>query len=248
VTLELGGKSPCIVDETAAIWQAAKRIVWGKFLNAGQTCVAPDYVMAHTDIATELVAAMEHWITEFYGEALTNPDYPHIINAKQYERVMGLIDHHKVAVGGQGNAETRAIEPTIMTRVDWHDAVMGEEIFGPVLPILTWSDPRELVRTINSRPHPLACYIFTTDPEREAYFVSRLRFGGGSTNDVVVQVANGSLPFGGLGESGMGSYHGKAGFDAFTHYKSVLSKSNLIDIPLRYPPYTPSALNLLKKL
>jgi len=252
VTLELGGKSPCIVDETAAIWESAKRIVWGKFLNAGQTCVAPDYILAHASIADELVAALEHWIKEFYadprtGHYLANPDYPHIINDQHYQRLMGLIDQTKVVCGGIGDPNTRAIAPTIMTNVTWDDAVMGEEIFGPILPVLTWSDPREVVRIVNGHPHPLATYIFTTDPARENYFVSRLRFGGGCVNDVVVHVANTDLPFGGLGESGMGAYHGKMGFDTFTHYKSVLHRS-LIDVPLRYPPYTPVKLAMIRQV
>ena len=247
VILELGGKSPAIVDETADISLAAKRIVWGKFLNAGQTCVAPDHVYVHSAVAKQFIAEVKAWTKHFYGKnPLEHPDFPHLINDKSYERVMGLIDPDKVVLGGHGNPKTRAIEPTIMVEVSPDDAVMGEEIFGPVLPILTWDDPAQLVRDLNSRPHPLAAYIFTNDPVAEHYFLEKLRFGGGAVNDVVVHVAT-ELPFGGLGESGMGNYHGKASFDTFTHYKSVLHR-NKVDIPLRYPPYSNWKLKLLKRL
>ncbi|MCL1800301.1 MAG: aldehyde dehydrogenase [Promicromonosporaceae bacterium] len=246
VILELGGKSPCIVDNTADIRLAAKRIMWGKILNAGQTCVAPDYVMAHEDIADELVSHMVYWVKKFADDALNNPDYPHIINDANYNRIMGLIDDSKVVVGGKGDPATRAIEPTIMTGVTWNDAVMSMEIFGPVLPILTWSDPAEVIREVGEHPHPLSTYIFSRDPRAQRYFRTHIQFGGGCINDVVVQVGT-ELPFGGLGHSGMSSYHGKAGFDAFTHYKSVLHRSE-VDIPLRYPPYDRFKLEVMRRL
>ncbi|MDR2702914.1 MAG: aldehyde dehydrogenase [Cellulomonadaceae bacterium] len=247
VILELGGKSPAIVDETADISLAAKRIVWGKFLNAGQTCVAPDYVLAHQEIVDDLVSEMKNWVRRFYGaNALNHPEYPHIINDKSYERVMGLIDPDKVVIGGKGDPETRAIEPTIMTNVTLNDPVMGEEIFGPVLPVLTFTERNKLVKTLNAMPHPLAAYFFTNSKEAENYYISRLKFGGGAINDVVVHVAT-ELPFGGIGYSGLGNYHGKAGFDTFTHYKSVLHR-NRVDVPLRYPPYAKWKLAVIKRL
>jgi len=245
VVLELGGKSPAIVDHTADISLAAKRIVWGKFLNAGQTCVAPDYVLVDVDVAEHFVSELTAWIKHFYGDnPLTNPDYPHLINDKAFTRVMGLIDPDKVVIGGRGDAATRAIEPTVMTGVTWDDAIMGQEIFGPVLPVLTWDDPIDLVRLVNSHPHPLAAYIFTQDKQAENYFLENLRFGGGCVNDVVVHVAT-ELPFGGFGESGMGNYHGKFGFDTFSHFKSVLYR-NRVDVPLRYPPYSGWKLQAIK--
>lgn len=247
VVLELGGKSPAIVDATADISLAAKRIVWGKFLNAGQTCVAPDYVMVQEDIAGQFTKELVGWIKHFYGEnPLENPDYPHLINDKAYNRVVNLIDPSKVVIGGGSDSSTRAIEPTVLADVTWDDAVMGEEIFGPVLPVLTWQDRAELIALINSHPHPLATYIFTEDKVAEADFLTKLRFGGGCVNDVVVHVAT-ELPFGGLGASGMGNYHGKFGFDTFTHYKSVLHR-NRVDVPLRYPPYSGWKLQTIKRL
>lgn len=247
VVLELGGKSPAIVDKTADISLAAKRIVWGKFLNAGQTCVAPDYVMVHEDVADHFVAELTAWIKHFYGaNPLTNPDYPHLINDKAFNRVMGLIAADKVVIGGHGDPATRAIEPTVLAEVTWDDPVMGQEIFGPVLPVLTWHDQAQLIHELNERPHPLATYIFTQDKQAEADFLENLRFGGGCVNDVVVHVAT-ELPFGGFGESGMGNYHGKFGFDTFSHFKAVLHR-NRVDVPLRYPPYSNWKLQTIKLL
>ena len=249
VTLELGGKSPCIVDETADIKLAARRIAWGKFINAGQTCVAPDYVLAYASVARRLINETAKAVIKQYGEnPLRSPDYPRIVNEKHFRRLLGLLEGENAVFGGGGDSAALQIEPTLLDSVRWDSPVMAEEIFGPILPFLTYTDRAEAARLINARPKPLAAYIFTASKEAERYFLSNLSFGGGCVNDTVVHLSVPRLPFGGVGESGMGSYHGKAGFDMFTHYKSVLRKSRLIDVPLRYPPYTDFALKLLKKL
>ncbi|MBH1939511.1 aldehyde dehydrogenase [Mobilitalea sibirica] len=248
ISLELGGKSPCIVDETANLELAAKRIVWGKYLNSGQTCVAPDYLLVHKSIKEELVSRMKKYITSFYGkEPHNNKEYPKIINEKHYRRLLGLVKDSHIVVGGRGNDLTHQIEPTMLDQVNWNSAVMGEEIFGPILPILEFEDLREVVVEINKHPKPLALYFFTNDKTHERYVLKHTSYGGGCINDTVVHLATSHMPFGGVGESGMGGYHGKASFDTFSHKKSVLKKSNLIDIPLRYPPYK-NHLKLLKKI
>ncbi|MDR0783136.1 MAG: aldehyde dehydrogenase [Propionibacteriaceae bacterium] len=249
VILELGGKSPCIVDETANLKLAARRIAWGKFMNAGQTCVAPDYLLVHQSVKSKLVEELGLAIQAmFTDQPCANPDYPRIVNDKHFQRLLGLLAGERIVVGGGSNPETLQIEPTVLDAVSWDSAVMGEEIFGPLLPVLTYTEPAEAVQLIGARPKPLATYLFTSSAAAERYFLKRLSFGGGCINDTVVHLSVPRLPFGGVGDSGMGSYHGKAGFDAFTHYRSVLDKSTLIDIPLRYPPYTKTALTLLKKL
>ena len=249
VTLELGGKSPCIVDETANLKLAAKRIVWGKFVNAGQTCVAPDYILAHHSIKDKLLAEMKAAVKSMYGDMpCENPDYPKIINDKHFHRLLGLLEGENVVIGGGSNADTLHIEPTILDNAGWDSPVMNDEIFGPILPVLTYTNQEEAVNMISARPKPLAMYLFTASKETERYFMHRISFGGGCVNDTIVHLSVPRLPFGGVGNSGMGSYHGKAGFDTFTHYRSVLNKSKLIDIPLRYPPYTDFALKLLKRL
>jgi len=249
IVLELGGKSPCIVDKTANLKIAAKRIVWGKFVNAGQTCVAPDYVLVHESVKQKLIDEMKAVIPVMYGEKpCENPEYSKIINEKHFRRLLALMKGEKIVMGGGSNPATLQIEPTLLDNVSWDAPVMGEEIFGPVLPLLTYSDIEDIVQRINSRPKPLAGYLFTSDKKIERYFLRNLSFGGGCINETVTHLSVSGLPFGGVGESGMGSYHGKAGFDAFTHYKSVLHKSKQIDIPLRYPPYTDFALKAIKKL
>jgi len=249
VILELGGKSPCIVDESANLKLAAKRIVWGKFINAGQTCVAPDYVLAHLSIKQKLLAEMAAVTKLLYSEKpCENPDYPKIINEKHFNRLLGLLEGETIVLGGGSDLAALKIEPTLLDNVEWHSPVMGEEIFGPILPVLAYTTPDEAAQMINARPKPLAMYLFTTRKEAERYFLRNVSFGGGCVNDTIVHLSVPRLPFGGVGESGMGCYHGKAGFDAFTHYKSVLHKSRHIDIPLRYPPYTDFALKLLKRL
>lgn len=238
ITLELGGKSPCIVDKSANLKLAAKRIVWGKFLNAGQTCVAPDYLLVHSSIKEKFMHELSAAIIRQYSLTPLNEHFPKIINAKHFTRLTGLMKNQSIAFGGGYNTDTQQIEPTLIDEPSWDSPIMTEEIFGPILPVLTYDKPAEAINLITARPKPLACYLFTTNKETENYFLKRIAFGGGCVNDTVVHLSEPNLPFGGVGDSGMGSYHGKAGFDAFTYNRSVLYKSNLIDIPLRYAPYT----------
>ena len=248
VVLELGGKSPCIVDETADIKLAAKRIAWGKLVNAGQTCVAPDYLLVHESVKERLLEEMKLIIREMYGEKpLENPDYPKIINEKHFNRLLGLVEGEKIVMGGGSNTATLQIEPTILDAVSWDAPVMSEEIFGPLLPVLTFRNFEDILQKISSRAKPLAAYLFTSNKKTAQNFVRNLSFGGGCINDTLMHLSDSRLPFGGVGESGMGSYHGKAGFDAFSHYKTVLKKSTLIDVPLRYPPYNDKGLNMLMR-
>lgn len=238
VTLELGGKSPCIVDETADLALAARRIAFGKYLNCGQTCVAPDYVLCHTSVRDRFAELLKNEIIRQYGEApLQNADYGHIINQKHFDRICSLIDEKKTLHGGQTNSDTLQIEPTVMTNVTWDDAVMGEEIFGPVLPILTYESIDEVIKTVNSHDHPLALYLFSSNKKTIRRVTSKCSFGGGCINDVIIHLATANMGFGGVGESGMGAYHGKVGFDTFSHKKSIVDKKTWIDLPMRYQPY-----------
>jgi aldehyde dehydrogenase (NAD+) len=248
VTLELGGKSPCIVDATANLDLAAQRIVWGKFLNAGQTCVAPDYLLVQSTVKVAFIAKLQETIVRFFGsDPCSNAEYPKIVNERHFERLLHLMQDGKVVWGGRSNARTLQIAPTLLEEVTWENAVMREEIFGPLLPILEFEDLREATAKIRQHPRPLALYLFTTNSRHEREITHNVSFGGGCINDTVVHLATSQLPFGGVGESGMGGYHGKAGFDTFSHRKSILKKSNWLDIPLRYPPYK-NRLALLKKL
>ena len=245
ITLELGGKSPCIVDETASLKMAAKRIVFGKYLNSGQTCVAPDYLLVHESVKDDLIAYLVHFIKKFYGKnALENEDYPKIINQKHYDRLMNLMNHQEIVWGGLGNG--KQIQPTLLDHVSWEDPVMQEEIFGPILPILTFKDIDEVIESVTSREKPLACYIFTNNKENEKRLVDEISYGGGCINDTIIHLSSSHLPFGGVGQSGMGSYHGKIGFDTFTHEKSIMKKATWIDLPIRYQPYTKVKETLLK--
>ena len=237
--LELGGKSPCIVDSTAKLRLAAKRIVFGKYLNCGQTCVAPDYILCHESVKDALVQEICAQIRAQYADApLQNADYGKIINRKHFDRILGLIDGDKVVVGGQADEQTLQIAPTVMDNVTWEDAVMQEEIFGPVLPVLIFRDFEEVYDMLADRPKPLALYLFSEDKARIREVTSRCRYGGGCINDCVIHLATSAMGFGGVGESGMGSYHGKTGFDTFTHYKSIVDKKLWLDLPMRYQPYT----------
>ena len=237
-TLELGGKSPCIVDQTADIRLAARRIVFGKYLNCGQTCVAPDYVYCHRSVKDQLIKEVQKQIRRQYGkQPLHSSDYGKIINEKHFNRILGLIDEKKVVHGGGSDRSTLRIEPTVMDNVTFSDAVMQEEIFGPVMPILVFDSLDEVIRRINSMPHPLALYIFTTDKKAARKVTARCGFGGGCINDTIIHLATSEMGFGGFGESGMGAYHGKTGFDTFTHYKSIVDKKTWIDLPMRYQPY-----------
>jgi len=247
VTLELGGKSPCIVDETAKIDLAARRIVWGKFINAGQTCVAPDYVLVQKSVKNDLLTSMVKYVKEYFGKALEKDfRFPRIVNEKHFQRLLGLMGSGKLYYGGKSDPDLNRIEPTILDEVDWDSPVMQEEIFGPILPVLEFDSLDEVVRKVNARPKPLALYLFTTSKAKEKYILNSISHGGGCINDTVVHLATHYLPFGGVGESGIGNYHGRASFDTFSHKKSIMKKSNLIDVPLRYPPFKDS-LKLLKK-
>lgn len=239
VTLELGGKSPCVVAADANLALAAKRIVFGKYLNCGQTCVAPDYVYCDRLIKDRLVAEIKKQIAKQYGKnPLENENYGKIINEKHFHRILGLIEEDKVVYGGKSNDPSLQIEPTVMDNVTFDDAVMQEEIFGPLMPILTYESTEEAINKINSLPHPLALYIFTNNKNTAKKFTSRCGFGGGCINDTIIHLATSEMGFGGFGESGMGSYHGKAGFDTFSHCKSIVDKKTWLDLPMRYQPYT----------
>ncbi len=237
--LELGGKSPCIVDETAKIPLAAKRIVFGKYLNCGQTCVAPDYILCHSKIKEELLFELGKQIALQFGEEpLKNPDYGKMISPKHFDRVCGLMEGERVAFGGGRCATSLQIEPTVLRDVTWASPVMQEEIFGPVLPVLCFDDFSELPSLLQDKQKPLALYLFTESEERKREVVSKFRFGGGCVNDTIIHLATSELPFGGVGESGMGSYHGEAGFYAFSHVKGIVDKKTWLDMPMRYQPYT----------
>lgn len=239
VTLELGGKSPCIVDSSAKIKLAARRIVFGKYLNCGQTCVAPDYVLCDKTILDELVLAIQAEIRRQFGAApLENPNYGKIVNRKHFERLLGLIDERKLVCGGQNNPDTLRIAPTVLTDVTWEDAVMGEEIFGPILPVLTFGTLEEAIQTVEAHPHPLALYFFSENKTAQSQILNCCRFGGGCINDTIIHLATSAMPFGGVGESGMGGYHGKAGFETFSHYRSIVDKKTWMDLPIRYQNYT----------
>lgn len=238
VTLELGGKSPCIVDETANVRLAARRIVFGKFLNCGQTCVAPDYVLCHRSVKKAFVKALKGEIVRQFGKhPLDNPDYGRIVNEKHYRRILGLIDREKVIWGGRSRSGELRIEPTVMDNVTFGDAVMQEEIFGPVLPIITFDSIPEVIGWIQSNQRPLALYLFSSSKRNIAAVTGRCSYGGGCINDVVIHLATSKMGFGGVGESGMGAYHGKVGFDTFSHKKSMVDKKTWMDLPMRYQPY-----------
>lgn len=239
VTLELGGKSPCIVDSTAKIRLAAKRIVFGKYLNCGQTCVAPDYILCDKRIRDELITAILAEIEKQFGkEPLKNPNYGKIINEKHFERILGLINGEKLVYGGQSEPESLRIAPTVLNNITWDDAVMSEEIFGPLLPILTFDTLDEALDTVESHPHPLALYFFSEDKAAQKKVLDTCRFGGGCINDTIIHLATSDMPFGGVGESGMGSYHGRVGFETFSHYRSIVDKKTWMDLPIRYQKYT----------
>lgn len=238
VTLELGGKSPCIIDDTANIDLAAKRIVWGKFINAGQTCIAPDYLLVDPGIKERLIEKMIGYIKQFYGlNPLKNEAYPKIINDKQFERLIHLMEGENLIYGGVYSLESLKIEPTIIDETNWDRPIMQEEIFGPLLPILTFKDLGEAIRLVKDRPKPLSLYLFTRSKKNAYQVIGQTSSGGACINDTIIQVSNPHLPFGGVGESGMGAYHGKTSFETFSHFKGIMKKSNCLDIPFRYPPY-----------
>ena len=249
VTLELGGKSPCIVDADTNIEYAARRITWGKFINAGQTCVAPDYLLVEQSIKQELLDKIQKCIREFLGEQpATSPDYARIINQKHFNRLVEFIQYGKTIIGGESNSNELYIAPTVLDSVSLESPLMQEEIFGPILPVLTYSDVTEAITIVNQRPKPLALYLFSHNKNLQRRVLQSTSSGSVCINDTVMQFAVPGLPFGGVGSSGMGKYHGKASFDTFSHYKSVLNRSLILDVKLRYAPYTKSKLQLLKRI
>ena len=247
VSLELGGKSPVSVDATANLQVAARRILWGKTINAGQTCVAPDYVLADNRVKPALLREMEKQLRFLWGRRpLEKEEYPRIVNEKHFERLVGLMAGEHAAVGGECDAAALRIAPTVLDRVTPASPVMQEEIFGPLLPVLGFDELDEAIRFVRERPRPLALYVFSEDAAAVRQVLGQLSFGGGCVNDTIMHLATHRLPFGGVGDSGMGRYHGKFGFDTFTHYKPVVSQSTHLDLPVRYPPYTPR-LGLMKR-
>lgn len=246
--LELGGKSPCIVDGSAKTELAAKRIVFGKLLNCGQTCVAPDYILCESSVKDKLVREILKQIKRQYGEnPLSCPDYGKIVNQKHFERLLGLIDRDKVIFGGNSNADTLQIAPTVMDNVTFEDDVMQEEIFGPIMPILTYDKFDDIFTLLRNRPKPLALYIFSENKAHIRKITEQIPFGGGCINDTIIHLATAEMGFGGVGESGMGSYHGKDGFNAFSHTKSIVDKKTWIDLPMRYMPYNRSVYGRIIK-
>ena len=249
VTLELGGKSPCIVDKNSNIKVASKRIVWGKFINAGQTCVAPDYILAHKEIKDELIINIKDTLREFYGD---NPkkskDYGRLVNDRQLNSLIKLIDKDKVVIGGEYDLEDLYLSPTIMDNVTWEDLVMEDEIFGPILPIIEYEDLDDIINKVNNRPRPLALYVFSEDKKIQDKVIESISYGGGCVNDTISHLATPYLPFGGVGTSGIGSYHGKSSFDLFSHKKSVMKKPTRFGLNFIFPPYDSKKVNLIKKV
>lgn len=247
VTLELGGKSPAIVTPSASMKMAAKRLVWGKFLNAGQTCIAPDFVVVHESVEQEFLKACKKEI-ENANYSLENNNYCQIINDNHFDRITKLIDPSKIYLGGNSNKEDRTITPTILTSVAFDDAIMQEEIFGPVLPILTYKEYDQVLLKLAQRPKPLAAYLFSNSAKEEERFLNSISFGGGAINDVVMHITNPELPFGGVGLSGIGKYHGASGFYAFSNQKSILKKANWLELPLKYSPLTKQKLQWISRI
>lgn len=247
VTLELGGKSPVIITKDANLEVAAKRIIWGKFLNAGQTCVAPDYLLVEESIQEQFLEMLRNQIKEFKYE-LGSEQYTRIINQKNFQRLIKLINKEKIYFGGNYNEEKLYIEPTILTNINWEDDVMQEEIFGPILPVISFKSFNQIVNYLIELEKPLSAYLFTNNSEEKEAFTQKLSFGGGCINDVVMHLGNDNLPFGGVGSSGMGNYHGKFGFETFSHQKPILEKATWGEPNIKYPPYSEKKLSWIKKL
>lgn len=238
VTLELGGKSPCIVDETANIKIAAKRIVWGKFINAGQTCVAPDYILVHLSVKEKLCSEFQKAVAKFYGDdPKKSADYARMINQKRFDTVAGFLKKGNILFGGQTDRNELYIAPTLMDEIHYEDAVMQEEIFGPVLPVMTYNNLQDIPGIVNRYAYPLALYLFSRSKKNEKFILDHIRFGSGCINDTLIHLSNPAIPFGGIGTSGFGSYHGKYSFDTFTHAKGILKTATWINVPFRYPPF-----------
>ena len=248
ISLELGGKSPCIIDETADIKLAARRVLWGKLLNAGQTCVSVDYVLIHSSVKDRFIKYLQKELKKRYPNALNSDTYPRIINEHHYKRLMNLIKSEENIIGGRGDDVVRRLEPTILPDVDFDHEIMKEEIFGPVLPIIEYDDINNVIRIIKEHEKPLACYVFTRDKYIAKHIIKSISYGGGCINDVILQVSNHYMPFGGVGSSGTGSYHGKFGFDTFSHKKSIVWGETMIDFPIRYAPFNQVKFRILKKI
>ena len=249
VTLELGGKNPCIIDETANLKLAAKRIVWGKFVNAGQTCIAPDYILIQKNMKKHFVNFLKEEITKAYGEnPEESPDFARIINAKNWQRLVALIEPEKVVFGGESNPKDNYISPTLVEETSLDSPIMQEEIFGPILPILTYKKESEIAAVISRFEKPLALYVFSENPGFQKRIIQNYSFGGGCVNDTIIHFANKRLPFGGVGHSGIGAYHGNLSFDTFSHQKSIVKKANWLDLPLRYAPYQDKLATIRKIL
>ena len=247
--LELGGKSPCIIDRKADLDNAAKKIVWGKFMNAGQTCVAPDYIIADRLVFLELRDKLVHYIKEFYGEnPIESDDYPKIINKKNFDRILNLIEGKRLIFGGKYDDDSLKIEPTILEVSSMDEKIMQEEIFGPIIPIIIYKNKSEIFEIIDKNKNPLALYLFTDNNSFEKEIIEKVSFGGGCVNDTIIHCTSDGLPFGGIGRSGLGNYHGKASFDAFSHKKSVVKSKKFADISMKYPPFNEKKLNLIKKV
>jgi len=247
ITLELGGKSPAIVTKHANLQIAAKRIVWGKFINAGQTCIAPDYVYVHEDVKEQFLQHIKEYLDSFdYKE--DSAHYTRIINEKHFDRLTNLIDSSEVVYGGRTLRDKRFIAPTVLDNITWNDSIMEEEIFGPLLPVLSFKSIDDTFHEITSREKPLAAYLFSDDKSEQHAFLNNVSFGGGCINDTLMHISNKNLPFGGVGNSGMGNYHSKYGFDAFSHSKAILKRAIWGEPNLKYPPYTNNKLNWIKRL
>src|SRR5690554_1622627 len=245
VTLELGGKSPAFVSENCNLDIAVNRIVWGKFLNAGQTCIAPDYILVAASIQDEFLEKLKERIIEM-DFSFKNENYVQIINDRNYKRLEELVDRDKIYYSGEQDSGSRYFAPVVLKNVSFSDKIMEDEIFGPILPVIPYEDLSWAINEVKKRAKPLSCYVFTNDSSYKTRIIDEISFGGGAVNDTVMHIANSKLPFGGVGNSGIGSYHGKAGFDTFTHYKSILDKGTWFDPNIKYPPYSPKKLKLIR--
>jgi aldehyde dehydrogenase (NAD+) len=248
VTLELGGKNPCIVDVTASIALAAKRIVWGKFLNAGQTCIASDYILVHENVKDKLIVALKENITKSYGEHMeASPDFSRTVSQKHYQGLKDMLVGEEIVFGGQSNDEDNYLSPTLVNEPQLDSKLMAGEIFGPILPIISYKSDDDIHRYMMNYGKPLATYVFSNNKKFQEYILNTYSFGGGAINDTVIQITNKRLPFGGVGQSGIGAYHGKLSFDIFSHHKAIIKKANWFEAPVRYPPYN-LPMNFVKKI
>ena len=248
VTLELGGKNPCIVDETASIALSAKRIVWGKFLNAGQTCIASDYILVHKSVKDKLIEALKQSITKCYGENIeASPDFSRTVNQGHYNRLKAMLEGEEIIFGGNSNDNDNYLSPTLVNEPKLDSKVMHGEIFGPILPIIAYETDDDIHKHIMNYGKPLATYVFSNNKKFQQKIINNYSFGGGAINDTVIQITNKKLPFGGVGASGIGAYHGKTSFELFSHQKAIIKKANWMDAPLRYPPYN-LPMKLVKKV